>query len=195
MTTIHTKTERAFIPHRFLLRGAQHFLGMAKERKCGWNHEWLGAIVLSALSIEAIGNCYGKRLIPDWETQIRDRVKQKLGASPWWKLQSVAARCGINSDFKNPPWSTAKKLTEFRDLIVHAKWEPLSKESDCAEGDWGLVSGERLEAEVEAMITEEFANQSCDAIEQIVTALNKNLTDSQLNALTYDGQEFQAQIT
>ena len=120
MTTIHAKTERAFIPHRLLLRGAQHFLGMAKEMRGGWNHEWLGAIVLSALSIEAIGNCYGKLLIPDWKTQIGDRVRKKLEASLWWKLQTVAARCGINSDFKNPPWSTAKRLTDFRNLIAHA---------------------------------------------------------------------------
>jgi hypothetical protein len=194
MTTIHTETKRAFIPHRLLLHSAQHFLELAKEKRDGWYYEWLGAIVLCALSIEAIGNCYGKVLIPDWKEQIADWLSKKLGASPRWKLEVVAARCGISPDFGTHPWLTAWKLTEFRNLIAHAKREPLSKECDYAESDYGGIPGANLGAEVEAMITEEFANQSRDAVEQIISAFNKNLKDSELNSVTYDGQEFHAHI-
>jgi hypothetical protein len=112
---------RAFLPHPhlLLLRGAQHHLARAKEKREGWYYDWLGAILLSALSIEAIGNSYGKVLIPNWKELICDRITKKLGASPKWKLETVAKRCGINPDFKSHPWLTAHKLTDHRLRMMH----------------------------------------------------------------------------
>jgi hypothetical protein len=141
MPTVRTKTERRFNPHLLLLHGAQHHLRTAKEKRDGCYYDWLGAIVLSALSIEAIGNSYGKVLIPNWKELIADRSNRNLGASPKWKLETIATRCGINPDFESHPWLTARKLTKFRDLIAHAKREHLKLEDDCTLTDYGRIFG------------------------------------------------------
>lgn len=191
---VHTKTERQFIPHLLLLQGAQHYLRAAKEKSGGWYYDWLGAIVFSALSIEAIGNSYGKVLIPNWKEVIADLVQKKVGASPIRKLQLVAKRCGINPDFQRHPWLTARKLTQFRDLVAHAKREHLKKEENCTLSDYGQISRVKLETEFEKMITEDFASKSCDAVEQIIGALNKTLGPSELHELAFNGQVSHARV-
>lgn len=195
MSIVHTKTERIFNPHRLLLLGAQHHFRAAKERKAGWYYDWLGAIVLSALSIEAIGNSYGKVLISNWNDLIAERLEKKQGASPIWKLEVVAKRCGVTPDFECHPWLTARKLTRFRDLIAHAKREHLQVEDDCTKSDYGRVFRAKLESDVEAMITEDFARQSCDAVEQIVGAFNKTLKKAELHELAYEGHESHAHVS
>ena len=67
MATVRTKTERRFLPHLLLQRAALHHLSTAKNQKEGCYYNWLGAILFSALSLEAIGNSYGELLIPGWE--------------------------------------------------------------------------------------------------------------------------------
>ena len=194
MSIVRTKTERRFNPHVLLLRGAQHHLETAKKNQPSCDYDWLAIIVLSALSLEAIGNSYGKVLIPNWKQLIGDLIRKKEGASPIKKLELVAARCGIQPDFASHPWLTARKLADFRDLIAHAKREHLKFEGDCNESNYGEILGAKLEADVEKMITEDFAKQSCEAVEQIVSALNKTLKESELYELTYCGHESQAEI-
>jgi hypothetical protein len=195
---VRTKTERPFNPHRLLLTGAQRQLRIAKENKEKgkdvWEYDWLGAIVLSALSIEAIGNSYGKVLIPNWKAVIADLIKTKVGASPIRKLTLVAENRGITPDFNSHPWLTAKKLTEFRDLIAHPKHEHLELEEDCTESDYGRVFGVRPMSDVEEMITEDFADQSCDAVDQIISALNETLDGEGLYKLACDGGVRSAKI-
>src|SRR6266536_2456511 len=135
MSIVRAKTERSFNPHLLLLRGSQHHLRTAKEKKGGWYYDWLGTIVLSALSIEAIGNSYGKVLIPDWKEKVAGLLNSG-GASPIRKLQLVAERCGISPDFQSHPWLTARILTRFRDRIAHAKRDYLDNEEACTESDY-----------------------------------------------------------
>ncbi|MGA2178306.1 MAG: hypothetical protein ABSH15_01795 [Verrucomicrobiota bacterium] len=113
MSVVRTKIERRFNPHLLLLRGAQYHLRTAKEKRDGCYYSWLGAILLSALSIEAIGNSYGEFLIPDW--------KDFESASPIAKLRLVATRCDVTPDFGRQPWQTARLLIIFRNRIAHAK--------------------------------------------------------------------------
>jgi hypothetical protein len=60
MSIVCTKTERRFNPQLLLLRSAQYHLDAAKEKRDGWYYHCLGAILMSALSIEAVGNTYGE---------------------------------------------------------------------------------------------------------------------------------------
>jgi hypothetical protein len=195
MSIVHTKTERNFNPHLLLLRGAEYHLNSAKEKKGGWYYDWLGAIVLSALCLEAIGNSYGKVLIRDWKERIAVFLKDGKGASPMRKLQLVAENRGINPDFTSHPWLTAKKLADFRNLIAHARREPLIQEDDCRESDYGWMFSATLKSNVEELITEEFATQSHDAVQQIISAFNYTLERKELYELTYDGNVCSAQIS
>ena len=192
------KVKRPFNPHRLLLTGAQRILKTAKENKEKqkdiWEYDWLGAIVLSALSIEAIGNSYGEVLIPNWNDLIRERLIRKEGASPIWKLTFVAEQRGITPNFNIDPWLTIKKLTKFRDSIAHTNHSYLKVEENCTESDYGRVFDMRPMSDVEEIITEDFATQSCDAVSKIMTALNETLNAEQLYKLAFDGRAFSAKI-
>jgi len=178
-----------------LLRGAEHHVRNAKQKRAGSYYDCLAAIVLSALSIEAIGNSYGKVLILDWRDQIAKLTTSRGGVSPLRKLQLVAERCRIKPDFENRPWRTIQKLAHFRNLIAHAKREHHKDEDECTKTDYYRVFWKKLESEVETMINEDFATESLGDVEQIIRALNATLNQSQLHELTYNGQESFAAIT
>lgn len=185
MSRVHVKVKRKFLPHLLLLRGALRHLETAKEKKTGYFYDWLGAILLSALSIEAIGNTYGEVLIPDW--------KDFESASPIAKLRLVATSCGINPDLSKHPWATARQLILFRNRIAHAKPKSLKiDKNDCDESNYLKVFNTRLESDLEKMITEDFAKQSCDAVEQIIGTLNKTRKPSELYELVLEGHESHA---
>jgi hypothetical protein len=194
----HIKVERPFNPHRLLLTGAQRILKTANENREKqtnvWEYDWLGAIVLSALSIEAIGESYGEVLIPNWNDLIRERIAKKEGASPIWKLKFVAKSRGIIPDDNSQLWITLKKLTKFRDRIAHTKHEFLEIEENCTESDYGRVFEMRPMSNVEEMITEDFATQGCNAVEQIISALNETLHGEELYKLVKDGRAFSVKL-
>jgi len=156
------------------------YLEAAKEKKAGYIYDWLGSILLSALSIEAIGNTYGEVLIPDW--------KDFESASPIAKLRLVATRCGINPDMNKHPWATARQLILFRNRIAHAKPTSLKiDKNDCDESNYLKFFNTRLESNLEKMITEAFAKQCYNAVDQIIAALNKNRKPSELYELVLEG--------
>ena len=194
MRTVRIKIERSFHPHLLLLLGAQHQLTRAKEISDGCSYDWLRAILMSALPIEATGNSYGKVLVPACEELISDRVSKYLGASPNWKLESVAKRCGINPVFESHPWVTARKVTKFRDLVAHAKRELLKVDVHCPLTDYGRVFGATFNSDVQAMFTEDFASESCAAVEKIIRALNETLEIAELYELAIDDPESLAQV-
>jgi hypothetical protein len=119
------------MPHRLLLTGAWRHLETAKERRPGYFYDWLGAILLSALCIEAIGNTYGEVLIPDWKDFER--------ASPIAKLRLVATACGIVPSFDEHPWATARKLIGYRNRIAHSRAEHLKVERTCTDTTYQQV--------------------------------------------------------
>jgi hypothetical protein len=194
MPKVRVNVKRKFLPHVLLQRSAQHHLATSDKNQGGCYYEWFAAIVSSALCVEAIGNSYGKVLIPKWKEVIADLIKKREGASPIKKLQLVAGRCGITPDFESDPWSTARKLTRFRDLICHAKREPFEFEEYRGLHNYGEAMGTKLEADVEKMITKDFAKQSCDAVDKIISMFNKTLKSSELYELAMDGHEFSAAV-
>ena len=179
MSRIHVKVVRKFIPHRLLLTGAWHHLETAKERKEGYFWDWLGAILMSALCIEAIGNTYGEVLIPDW--------KDFESASPVAKLRLVATTCGIEPDFTKHPWATARQLIRFRNRIAHAKPQQLTVEGDYTDTTYEQVFHARPESATEKMITADFATQGYDAVKKIIEVLSTSIDPSTLVEVEMDG--------
>jgi hypothetical protein len=187
MSIVHTKTERRFNPHLFLLQGAQYHLRLAKVKTDRCYYDWIRAILLAALSIEAIGNSYGEVLIPGWE--------DFESASPIAKLRLVATRCGIKPDFGKQPWQTARGLIICRNRIAHAKRKHLEDLKECSLNEDGPLFKVKLESDLEKMITEDFAGQSCAAVDQIIKDLNKTLKVSELRDLTCNGHEYYAHVS
>lgn len=189
MSTIRVKTQRRFNPHLLLMRGAYHLLGRAEERPDGWYYEWLGALTLSALAIEAIGNSYGQVLIPHWS-----RWARRQRRSPIQKLERVARSRGITPDFGEPPWLTIRKLKKFRDSVAHANRNHLIVEQDRTLSDYQAIMYAPLESTLEKTITEEFARESYEAVQRVLDMLNQTLTDKERYELRCDGNECDARF-
>jgi hypothetical protein len=181
MARVRVKFDRKFIPHPLLLTAARRHLERAKERKAGCFYEWLGAILMSALSIEAIGNTYGEVLIPDWKDFER--------ASPIAKLRLVATACSIDPNLDEHPWATACQLSHCRNRIAHARPQHLK-----VEGAYTNTTYERAfypmpesKSQLEKMITEGFAIKGHDAVEKILETFNSAIDLSKLIEVTMDG--------
>jgi hypothetical protein len=179
MSRVHVKVVRKFIPHRLLLTGAWHHLETAKERRAGYFYDWLGAILLSALCIEAIGNTYGEVLIPEW--------KDFESASPIAKLRLVATACGIEPKFDEHPWATARELIRYRHRIAHARPQQLKVEGNYAETTYQQVFHSKPESTLEKMITEEFAIQGYEAVEKILETFSAAIDRPTLVEVEMDG--------
>lgn len=179
MSRVRVKIVRKFLPHRFLLNGVWHQLETAKEHKTGYFYDWLGAILLSALAIEAIGNTYGEALIKDW--------KDFEPASPIAKLRLVADECGVKPDFDKHPWETARRLIRFRNRIAHAKPQLLNVEDEHTDATYQKAAFTMPESDLEKMITDEFAIQGYDAIEKILEEFSKKIEPSKLVDVEMDG--------
>ena len=158
----------------------------AEERKAGYFYDWLGAILLSALSIEALGNTYGETLIPEW--------KDFESASPIAKLRLVANKCGVSPNFGEHPWATARQLIRFRNRVAHAKPEQLKVEGHYTETTYQQIFHAKPESTLEKMITEEFAVQGYDAVEKIIEVLSKTIESSKLMEVQVDGWEGHASV-
>ncbi len=184
MSRVRVKVVRKFLPHRFLLNGAEHYLTTAKEHVTGVFHDWLGAILLSALAIEPIGNTYGEVLITKW--------KDFESASPIAKLRLVANECRVNPDFNKHPWHTARRLIQFRNHIAHAKPQQLAVERDYTVATYQRGIHEMPESDLEKSVTEEFAIQGYDAIEKILEELGANIEQSKLADLEMQGWSSEA---
>jgi hypothetical protein len=104
---------RNFSAHHLLIRTALLAIGRAKKREAGWHSDALTAMTFSALAIEALCNSIGAHVYDDWD----DFENSSLNA----KLRLVASRLGLTYVKGEEPWSTARWLVKFRNLVAHAK--------------------------------------------------------------------------
>lgn len=107
--------ERTFFAHHMLLHVAELEIQGAESSERGRFNKCLTAMVMSALSVEALANAVGSRVTEDWPTYERMR--------PHEKLDYLVKRLEIARDPLQEPWSTLQYLGGFRNDIAHPKPE------------------------------------------------------------------------
>jgi hypothetical protein len=110
--------ERYFSPHHLLLRTAGVALHEAHRTVYTYSapmreSHTMSAILMSALSVEALCNAIGFRLIEGWE----DYEQSK----PWMKLRVLCKELHLPFDKGAEPWQSLKDLLEFRNKVAHGK--------------------------------------------------------------------------
>lgn len=73
----------------------------------------MSAILLSALSVEALCNAIGYRLIEGWGDYEQSR--------PWLKLRVLCRDLDLPFDKGAEPWQSLKDLLDFRNKVAHGK--------------------------------------------------------------------------
>lgn len=152
-------TERNFSAHHMLIGAARASLEDAKAKRPGFFYSQLIAMTLSALSIEAMCNAIGDRVISDW--------KDFETSSPNAKLRLLCERLKVQYDKSLEPWASARRLFKFRNLIAHAKPELVREEKVFSREEYDNRSPEFPKSKLEKGVTLENASRAVHTAEQI----------------------------
>lgn len=152
-------TERNFSAHHMLIGAAHTAFQDARAKQPGWFYNALVTITLCALSIEAMCNSIGDRVILDW--------KDFESASPTAKLRLLCEHLKVDYDKNNEPWVSARWLSKFRNLIAHAKPEFVREEKVLSRDEYDNRGTEFPKSKLEKEITLGNAGRALRTAEQI----------------------------
>lgn len=171
--------ERTFSAHHMLIQAAAHAKKAAAKKDPGWFYHLLATITFSALAIEAICNSVGERVVVDWQ--------DFEGSSPNAKLRLLAERLSVPYSKLDEPWSTARQLVKFRNLIAHAKPEFIIEERVMTQDENEKRLFDQPKSKLETLITSGNADRALQAAEKIKDLFLQELTPDQKLGLTIDG--------
>ena len=163
--------KKTFSAHHMLMNAAFLQLEAARETENSQFNSLLAALTLSSLSVEALANSVGERVVPDW------RDFESL--SPLGKLRLLAEKLSIEFDRNVEPWTSVCWLGIFRNRIAHAKPEELLETK--------LVTQEKLDrnpfaapqSKLERDVTVANATRAVDAVYSMKMLLCSKLTHEQ----------------
>ncbi len=178
--------ERSFAPHHTFLGAARVSLELAKARSRGSHHHEFTAIVMSALSIEALANAVGARVMGDW--------KDFESSSPWAKLRLLCESLNIAFTRTIEPWSTAKWLCGFRNKAAHAKPEDLLEVKQIPDDAFDQERFTWPESSLEHEITLGNAKRAYAAVEQIKLLLFNAMPEDTRTSIYTDGATFSGRV-
>ncbi len=166
-SSIKINAERHFSAHHMLIGVARAALEDAKLKQPGWFYNQLVVITFSSLSVEAICNSIGDRVIPEW--------KDFESSSPIAKLRLLCDHLKIQYDNGKEPWASARWLYKFRNLIAHAKPEFVQEEKVISRAEYDNRQTEFPKSKLEKEITFGNANRALKTAESIKDILCANV--------------------
>lgn len=181
--------ERYFSPHHLLLRTAGIALHEAHRRV--YSHSTpmreshtMTAILMSALSVEALCNAIGYRLIEGWD----DYEQSK----PWVKLRVLCKELKIPFDKGSEPWQSLKDLLDFRNKVAHGKPQWVRRvQSNLDEAAMDAALAQHMpstsEAWFEQKLTLEGAGRAVALARRVETLLTDALPDDLKLGIVVEG--------
>ena len=170
--------ERNFSAHHMLIRTASLANKRAKKREPGWIYLELTAMTFSALAIEALCNSIGDRVFSDWDDY--------ESSSPNAKLRMLADRLSLKYVKDREPWSTARWLVKFRNLIAHAKPELIVEEKLITQEELDRRLFDAPKSKLEKWINASNADRAVRGAEAIKEALIRNMPPEDALGLAVD---------
>jgi hypothetical protein len=159
MKRLRVSRERNFSAHHMLLRVAAAALEDAEKKLPGWFSAQFTAMTMCALSLEAICNAVGERVVTDW--------KDFESANPTAKLRLICQQTGIEYNRNKEPWATACWLSRFRNAIAHAKPEFVKQDVVWTEQEYERRRRESPESTLESEITLGNARRAVHGMDKI----------------------------
>jgi hypothetical protein len=175
--TIKVTRQRTYSAHHALQHIAAGCAEAAEQDEAGSFNNALIAITLSALSIEAMSNAIGDRIVPRWS--------DFESAGPLAKVRLLAEHLQMEYAPDSEPWQTLQWLVKFRNRIAHAKPEKIFSES-LVQGTGVENFGEKPESKVEAEITPANARKAVNAVEAVKHMLCDRIPAEQRFGLNID---------
>ena len=136
-------------------------------------------MAFSALAIEALCNSLGKRVVPDWQ--------DFESSPPVTKLRLLTEHLDIEYRKDDEPWSTARWLVKFRNLVAHAKPEFVVEEVLLTQEEQDKRLFDTPKSKLEKQITLNNSKRSLQAAEQIKDILVSKIPVDEALGLDFDG--------
>jgi hypothetical protein len=169
--------ERTYSAHHALQHIAARSANAAENDDECFNNS-LVAITFAALSIEAMANAIGERIIPFWA--------DFESATPFAKSRLIAEHLQIAYKPDAEPWQSIRWLGKFRNRIAHAKPEKLQDKSVTEASGWE-ITGDKPESKLETEITPANARRAVDSVEALKHLLCDRIPPDQRFGLNIDG--------
>lgn len=163
-----------------LIRAAEIARDRAKEKKPGWMFDELTAMTFAALAIEALCNSIGDRVIEGWE-------KDFESSSPNAKLRILTKELGIKYEKDTEPWSAARELIKFRNLVAHAKPQVIVEERVMTQEEYDKRLFDVPESKLEKLINSANADRAVRTVQKMKDILIEKLEAEDKLGLTADG--------
>lgn len=152
--------QRKFLPFHMLYHAAWAAHEDALSKREGYFHDQLNCMMLCAMTVEAIGNCYGAELFEDW--------KDYEGLKPVSKIRLIAEHFDIKYDKLSEPWSTLVWLITFRNKLAHPKFEDIDETIEVDKSEYGHHFYEKPLSKLEKTITEQNMKRAYKCIQPIL---------------------------
>jgi hypothetical protein len=169
---------RTFSAHHMLMNAANLQLEAARANDTSRFNHSLGAMIMSALAVEALANSVGDRVVPRWQ--------DFESLSPIGKIRLLTDRLQIDFDRNTEPWATVQWLGVFRNRIAHAKPEEVTERQittqEQADRDPFRVPHSKLERDV----TVGNAARAVNAVYALKDVLCSRLTSEQAFGISAD---------
>lgn len=179
---MHVTKERSFAPHHTPLGAARVALDLAEQRSPGWHYHEFTAIVMSALSIEALANAVGARVISEW--------KDFENSTPWAKLRLLAESLNVPLDRGAEPWSTVKWLCGIRNKAAHAKPEDLLETKQVPDHAFDQERLNWPKSLLEREVTLGNARRAFEAVQRVKLTLFNAMPEHTRGSIFSDGAMF-----
>ncbi len=137
-----------------------------KEKRDGWFHECMAAILMAAFKVEAYLNHVGAALFPYWEEM--ERLPHKA------KLNIIRSHLGIDKTDGERPYQTLTDLFCFRDAIAHGKNESLAPPETTEVGTLEEIRRRKPLTRWEELCTIEFAQRAYEDTEEIIKQIHND---------------------
>ncbi len=147
----------------------------------GWTYSQLTAITLCGISIEAICNAVGDRIITDW--------KDFESSSPNAKLRLLCERLGIPYDKEKEPWSSVRWLVKLRNAIAHAKPQQVKEEHVWARDEYDRRRKDVPLSDLERDLSLDNAKRALKTTKEVLLRLTEMIPAEHRFGLYSDGWE------
>lgn len=156
------------------------------HKKPGWFYSQLITITFCALSIEAIGNAFGKRFVERWS--------DFESSSPIAKLRILCEHLNIEVNFDEEPWSSAVWLVRLRNKIAHAKPQIINVNIVMSRDEYDKKRGEEPKSKIEDQISLDNAIKAFEVVERIKNILCDNIPAEEQLGLRSDAWHGSASV-
>lgn len=124
--TKKVKVKQNIYEDRYLTAIALNQLDKAKNEDEGHQFRWIvPSMAFSVFRVEALSNIYGSQLFPHWGHY---ESMSFIG-----KITMISEFLKVEVDFSSEPWQTINLMKNFRNTLVHAKPQQVSKVSEIPE--------------------------------------------------------------